>query len=216
VNRISVIGATIATGAVATVAATAVIMPAMAAPRPASTHPAAAARSINRATTTVERAQLAAGQSAVIGLSSADIAAQTDGGKYLTVVHCRGVDTPPPIRVGEPGTPLTAYGTGSSAGLLKMLAEPNPYKTVYTCTVSILVKPAAKPAKKHPKKADARKHSCELGTGSGASGGTGGTGGAGSGGSGSGGAKDHCTKSVTLNTGFGGMASQVGRHHVAG
>jgi len=187
-------------------------MPAMAAPRPATTQPAAPARSINRATTTVERAQLAAGQSAVVGLSSADIAAQTDGGKYLTVVHCRGVDTPPPIRVGEPGTPLTAYGTGSSAGLLKMLAKPNPYKTIYTCTVSVEVKPPAKPAKKPAKKADTRKHACELGTGSGAAGGTGGTGGTGSGG----GAKDRCTKSVTLNTGFGGMASQVGRHHVAG
>src|SRR5579871_2365854 len=134
VNRVSVVGVTIAAGAVAAVAVTAAIMPAMAATRPAAAHraaqPAARARSLNRATTAAERAELAAGQPGVPGLSAADIAAQADGGKYLTVVHCRGVDTPPPIRVGAPGTPLTAFGTGPSAGLLKMLAKPNPYKTV--------------------------------------------------------------------------------------
>jgi hypothetical protein len=195
-NRVSVVAVTLATAAGAAVAATATIMPAMAASGPAA-RPATQARSLTRATTAVERAQLAAGQPALPGLSSADIAAESDGGKYLTVVHCRGVDTPSPIRVGAPGTPLTAYGT-ASAGLLKMLQKPNPYKTVYTCTVDIELKVQAKPVKK----ATATKPGCEIGTGARAAGG--------------GRTPKRCTKSVTLNTGFGGMASQVAGHHPAG
>ena len=174
----------------------------MAASRPAAAHSAALGRSLNRATTAVERARLAAGQPALPGLSTANIAGETDGGKYLTVVHCAGVDTPPPIRIDRPGTPLTASGTGPSAGLLKMLSKPNPYKTVYTCTVNIELKvtvPVAPPKKPH----------CELSP-------SGGTTGGGTGGSGGG---RHtgtaCTKSVTLNTGFGGMAGQVAHHRPA-
>jgi hypothetical protein len=204
-NRVSVVAVTLA-AAGAAVAATATVMPAMAAPGPAA-RPAAQARSLTRATTAVERAPRAAGQPALPSLSSADIAAESDGGKYLTVVHCRGVDTPPPVRVGAPGMPLTAYGSGPSAALLKMLQKPNPYKTVYTCTVNIELKAQAKPAKpgmpaKPVKKATVTKPSCEIGTGAGPAG--------------SGRTPKGCTKSVTLNTGFGGMAAQVAGHHPAG
>jgi hypothetical protein len=215
-KRVSVVAVTLATAAGAAVAATATIMPAMAASGPAA-RPAAQPRSLTRATSFVERAQLAAGQAAVGGLSSADIAAESDGGKYLTVVHCRGVNTPPPVRVGAPGTPLTAYGTGSSAGLLKMLQKPNRYKTVYACTVNVEVKVQVKPAKpaKPTKKATATKPSCEIGTGARSAGGGAGAAGA-AGAAGGGRTQKGCTKSVTLNTGFGGMASQVARHHPAG
>jgi hypothetical protein len=210
-NRVSVVAVTLA-AAGAAVAATATVMPAMAASGPAA-RPAAQARSLTRATTAVERAPRAAGQPALPSLSSADIAAESDGGKYLTVVHCRGVDTPPPVRIGAPGMPLTAYGTGPSAALLKMLQKPNPYKTVYTCTVNIELKVQAKPAKpakpgkpakpaKPVKKATVTKPSCEIGTGAGPAG--------------SGRTPKGCTKPVTLNTGFGGMAAQVAGHHPAG
>ncbi len=147
----------------------------------------------------MKRAELAVGQSSLPGLSTANIAAETDKGKYVTVVHCAGVDAPPPIRVGAPGTPLTASGTGPSGGLLKMLARPNLYETVYACTVDVEMKVAA-PAKK------AKKADCEIAGASTAdaaiAGGHRGTAG--------------CTRPVTLNTGFGGMASQVAHHRPVG
>jgi hypothetical protein len=198
VKRVSVVAVSLASaaaGAAAAAAAVATMGPAMAAPRPAAVRPAAHDRTVTRATTAVERASLATGQSSIPGLSSADIAAESDGGEYLTVVHCRGVDTPPPVRVGAPGTPLTASGTGPSAGLLAMLSRPNPYKTVYTCGVSIEMKAAAKPSPAP------RKAACEIGAASGSTG-------AGQAGAG-------CTKAVTLNTGFGGMAAQVAHHRPA-
>jgi hypothetical protein len=203
-NRVSVVAVTLASAAAAAAAA-ATMAPAMAASRPAAARPAAHHRTITQATTAVERASLAAGQSTVPGLSSANIAAESDGGKYLTVVHCAGVDTPPPIRVGGPGTPLTASGTGPSGPILAMLTKPNPYKTIYTCTVSVEIKTAPKPVK-HTTKHTAKKKTCEIGT----AGGAGGAGGAAGGRSGAG-----CTKTVTLNTGFGGMAGQVAHHRPA-
>ena len=88
------------------------------------------------------------------------IASETSGGKYVTVVTCSGGATPPPIKLGAPGTPLTASGTGPSAGLSAMLSKPNPYKTVYTCSVTVEEKTI--PAKPEAKAA-VRKTKCELG-----------------------------------------------------
>jgi hypothetical protein len=80
-----------------------------------------------------------------------------------------------------------------------MLAKPNPYKTIYTCTVSVEIKTTPKPAK-HTVRHPAKKKTCEIGTVGGAAGGRSGAG---------------CTKTVTLNTGFGGMAGQVAHHRPA-
>jgi hypothetical protein len=184
-NRVIAVAATLAT----VTAATAAVLtngPAMAASRPAGASPAAGVKSI-------AREAKAAGQSQDAARATTAIAAYSDGGKYVTVVHCTGAGTPPPIRLGQPGTPLTAKGVGPSAGILAMLKKPNPYKTIYTCTVTVEQQTAPKPQR--PRAAAA----CEI------------PGGAGHGGTGHGGTV--CTRSVTLNTGFGGMAWRVAGHH---
>jgi len=153
---------------------------------------AAHVRTIGRATTAAERAKVtvktAAGAPVTIG-------SETKGGKYVTVIHCSGEKTPPPIKVGQPGRPLVASGIGPSAPLLSMLSKPNPYKTVYTCTVTVKEKTVT------PKAKVTATGACNLGS-SGVAGKTG--------------VKTSakaCHKHVTLNTGFGGMAKQVAGHH---
>jgi len=127
----------------------------------------------------------------------AEIASELDGGKYVTIVSCHGVDSPPPVRLAKPGTPLTVSGVGPSAAIFKMLKQADPYKNIYTCTVVVKEKVPAKPSAAVTKKIAAhqvRKSACEIATGGGT----------------------RCTKKVTLNTGFGGLARQVKHHHPAG
>jgi hypothetical protein len=210
VNRVSVAAAILA--AAAGGAAAASIGPAMAAQQAAapahhasslSSSSSSSSRTIAKARTPVEKAPLADGQPAVPGLSTANLAAETDKGKYITVVHCAGVDAPPPIRIGEPGTPLTVTGIDPPSQEMKLLADSNAFQPVYSCTVVVELQVAAS-AKKTAKKA-----SCEI---AGAAGATGGSGTAGGGRKGAAG----CTKKVTLNTGFGGLASQVAHHRPVG
>jgi hypothetical protein len=139
---------------------------------------------------------------------------QVDGGKYVTVVHCQGVDSPPPIQLAKKDTLLTVDGAPLSAAVAGALNKPGDYKTVYTC--SVVLKEDA------PPKPKAASKDCKIGTGHGIRTGAG-----------AGCAKTHtrkgceivtgrgtrtgagCTKPVTLNTGFGGMASQVKDHRPA-
>jgi hypothetical protein len=179
-NRVIAVAATLAT-ATATLAAALTTLPAMAATRPADTRPAAAVK-------TIAREAKAAGQPREAAPSTSTVAGYFDGDKYVTVVHCTGAGTPPPIHLGQPGTPLTAKGVGPSAGILARLKKPNHYKTIYTCTVTVEQQTTPKPLR--PRAAAA----CEI------------AGGAGHGGT-------ACTRSVTLNTGFGGMAWRVAGHH---
>lgn len=177
-NRVTGVAVTLATAAAATMAA-ATIVPAMAAPRPP------AADTAHAKTTTAQQAKAPT-------FVPTSIASEMDGGKYVTVVHCHGEDSPPPIHLSRPGTPLTVSGTGPSAAIFKMLKQQDPYKNIYTCTVTVKEKvPAPKPAV--PKRVAAHK-ACEIET------------------SGPG----SCTKKVTLNTGFGGLAHQVKNHRPAG
>lgn len=196
------------TAATATMVAGAAIVPAMAAQRPAHARTAATASAKKSgakaagATTGESRAKLAAQHAAASALTPLQITSQLDNGQYVTVVQCHGsVNTPPPVEVGQPDAPLTVHGSGLTSGILATMKKPNAYKAVYACTVVVKERVAAKPK---PKPRTAGHHSCTVvsGTGSGA-GSAGGAGG------------KRCNK-VTLNTGFGGMAAQVARHHPAG
>jgi hypothetical protein len=183
-NRVTAVAATLATAAAATMAA-ATIGPAMAAPRSVASHPAAHAK-----TTTAQRAKPTSSL-------PTEIASELDGGKYVTIVRCQGVDSPPPIHLAKPGTPLIVSGGGQSAAISKMLKQADPYKDIYTCTVLVEEKVPAKPRKAVTKKIAAHKArgtGCEIATGG----------------------RTRCTKKVTLNTGFGGLAPQVKDHHPAG
>ena len=89
----------------------------------------------------------------------------------------------------------SAYGAivySKAPGVIKQLAKPKAYKTVYSCTVTVKEKAPApkKPKKTHPVR-------CELGQGGPWTGGR------------------SCHR-VILNTGFGGEAGPVARHHPAG
>jgi len=179
-NRVTAVAAMLATAATATMAA-ATIGPALAAPRPLAAHPAAHAS--------------AAQQAKLASFAPTEIASEFDGGKYVTIVQCQGVDSPPPIRLAKPGTPLTVSGVGPSAAIVKMLKQADPYKNIYTCTVLVKEKVTAGPRADVTKKIKAHKErGCEIATGGGT----------------------RCTKKVTLNTGFGGLAPQVRRHQPAG
>ncbi len=198
-NRVTAVAAMLATAATATMAA-ATIGPALAAPRPSAAHPAAHASAAHANESAAQQAKLAS-------LLPTEIASEFDGGKYVTIVQCQGVDSPPPVRLGQPGTPLTVSGVGPSAAIFKMLKQADPYKNVYTCTVLVKEKVPAKPRADVTKKIKAHKvrgSGCEIATGGNATGGNA-TGG-----------NARCTKKVTLNTGFGGLAGQVKRHHPAG
>jgi hypothetical protein len=193
-NRVTAVAAMLATAATATMAA-ATIGPALAAPRPSAAHPAAHASAAHANASAAQQAKLAS-------LLPTEIASEFDGGKYVTIVQCQGVDSPPPVRLGQPGTPLTVSGVGPSAAIFKMLKQADPYKNVYTCTVLVKEKVPAKPRADVTKKIKAHKvrgSGCEIATGGNTTGGN-----------------TRCTKKVTLNTGFGGLAAQVKRHHPAG
>lgn len=185
-NRVIAVAATAVT---ATMAAAVAIVPAMAAPRPAAAHPAAHAR----VKAAAEHARTTAQRATTTSALPTEIASELDGGKYVTIVHCQGVDSPPPVHLGSPGTPLIVNGVGPSAAVFKMLKQQDPYKNVYTCTVLVKEKVPGKAKPAVPKKVAAHKAGCEI----------------------AGGGRT-CTKKVTLNTGFGGLARQVRNHHPAG
>jgi hypothetical protein len=192
-NRVTAVAAMLATAAAATMAA-ATIGPAMAAPRSAAGHPAARARSATAHARTAP-AKATAQQAKPASSRPTEIASELDGGKYVTVVRCQGVDSPPPVHLGKPGTPLIVSGGGPSSAISKMIKDADPYKDIYTCTVLVEEKVPAKPRTAVTKKIAAHKvRGCEITT-------------AGS---------TRCTKKVTLNTGFGGLARQVRQHHPAG
>jgi hypothetical protein len=191
-NRVTAVAAALATVAAATMAA-ATIGPAMAAPRATAAHRAAHAK-----TTTAHArntpAKTSAKQAKPTSSLPTEIASELDGGKYVTVVRCQGVDSPPPVHLGKPGTPLIVSGGGPSTAIAKMLKQADPYKDIYTCTILVEEKVPAKPAAVTKKIAAHKVRGCEIATGGGA----------------------RCTKKVTLNTGFGGLAPQVTHHHPAG
>jgi hypothetical protein len=195
-NRVTAVAAMLATAATATMAA-ATIGPALAAPSPLAAHPAAHAKTTTAHAGTAHANENAARQAKLASSLPTEIASEFDGGKYVTIVQCQGVDSPPPIRLGQRGTPLTVSGVGPSAAIFKMLKQADPYKNVYTCTVLVKEKVPAKPRADVTKKVKAHKVRgswCEIATGG----------------------NTRCTKKVTLNTGFGGLAAQVKRHHPAG
>jgi hypothetical protein len=197
-NRVTAVAATLAAAAMAgTMVAAATIVPAMAAPRPSAAHPAAHGKTSQDAKTGAQAKDAAARRAKTVSSLPTEIGSNLDGGKYVTVVRCQGVDSPPPVRIARPGSPLMVSGAGHSAAILAMLKKPNPYKTIYTCTVVVKEKVPAK-----VKKTTAHKTGCEIAAG-------------GHTGSGSTGKKG-CTKTVTLNTGFGGLAPRVAGHHPAG
>lgn len=202
-NRVTAVAALLATAATATMAA-ATIGPALAVSRPLAAHPAAHAKTTTTTAhastahaSTAHANESAAQQAKLASFLPTEIASEFDGGKYVTIVQCQGVDSPPPVRLGQRGTPLTVSGVGPSAAIFKMLKQADPYKNVYTCTVLVKEKVPAKPRADVTKKIKAHKvrgSGCEIATGG----------------------NTRCTKKVTLNTGFGGLAAQVKRHHPAG
>jgi len=118
-----------------------------------------------------------------------------DGGKYVTVVRCAGTaSSPPPVRLARLDDPLTVRGARPTAAVVKLMAKPKAYKTVYTCTVIVKQRVPTK-KKPHP----VAKKSCELGTGRGW-----------------GSRGRSCHPVIILNTGFGGEAGPVASHHPAG
>src|ERR1700722_18147814 len=200
-NRVLAVAVTAAT---ATMVAGVAIVPAMAAQRPAHARTAATAAAKKSgakaagATTAESRAKLTARRSAASAPAPLQIASQLGNGQYVTVVQCHGsVKTPPPVEVGQPDAPLTVHGSGLSSGTLAAMKKPDAYKTVYTCTVVVKERVAAKP---RPKPRTAGHRSCAVVSGAGSAGGAGGK---------------RCKK-VTLNTGFGGLASKVAQPHPAG
>ena len=175
----------VAAAAAATFAAAAVMAPAVAGTRPAVQATLARTAAHGR-TSHHTRRTLPAAITSEFG----------DGGKYVTVVRCTGtVSTPPPVRLARLDDPLTVRGAHPATAVVKLLAKPKAYKTVYTCTVIVEEKvPAAK-----KKKNLVAKKSCELGTSLGW-----------------GGRGRTCHPLVILDTGFGGEAGPVARHHPAG
>lgn len=206
-NRVTV---SAVAAAAATVAAAATILPATAAPRPTAAHLAAYTKTVAAHAGTAH-AGTAKTQAAAVRHAEdptyppTNIDSEMDGGKYVTVVHCQGVDSPPPIHLAAPGTPLTVSGTGPSAAAAAMLKRQGPYKTIYTCTVLVEERTPTKPRVATPSTVTAHKNhtpGCAIAVGGGTSGSLGTK-------------STKCTKKVTLNTGFGGLASQVKNHHPA-
>jgi hypothetical protein len=170
----------VAVAAAATLAAAAVMAPAFAATRPAE-HAAKSRVAAHGKVKHHVKPTLADVITSELG----------DGGKYVTVVRCTGsVSTPPPVTLAQLDDPLTVRGTRPTAGVIKQLAKPKTYKTVYSCTVTVKKKVPTPKKKTHPA-------GCELGQGG----------------------TSHQGKSchrVVLNTGFGGESGTVAKHHPAG
>lgn len=130
---------------------------------------------------------------AVPATAPVHIPSQYGSGQYVSVVDCQGAQTPPPVRLAQPNTPLHLTGTAPTPAVAKAMATRGRYKTVYTCTV-VVQKQVPTPAGK-----GGGLKQCELGgTGSGSTGKSG---------------SSACHKPVTLNTGFGGAAGPVAGHH---
>lgn len=110
------------------------------------------------------------------------INSQYGSGQYVSVVDCQGKQTPPPVRIQAPQTPLRLTGTKPSFAVARAMATQGRYKTVYTCTLVV-----KKEIPRAPGKGGGIK-SCEHPRT----------------------AKGQCR--VTLNTGFGGAAGAVTRH----
>jgi hypothetical protein len=171
----------VAAAAAATLAAAAVMAPAFAATRPAEhappTHAAAHGKVKHHAKPTL-----------------ADVITSQlgDGGKYVTIVRCTGsVAIPPPVTLARLDDPLTVRGAHPTAGVIKQLAKPKTYHTVYSCTVTVKEKVPT------PKKKTTHPAGCEFGQGGPWS-------------------KGKSCHRVVLNTGFGGEAGTVANHHPAG
>jgi hypothetical protein len=196
-NRVIAVTATLAAATAATMAVAATIVPAQAAPLPATVHSAA---HVNTGETD---AKSATRQARTENSLPTVIGSELRGGKYMTVVRCQGVDSPPSVTLDQPGRPLTVNGSGLSAAALKLASQSDPYKTIYTCLVTVEMKPS-------PKVKTAHRTGCEIWQGGGREGGTGNSRESGASG------RKGCTKPVTLNTGFGGLAPQVKGHHPAG
>lgn len=210
-NRATVVTAALALGAIA---AAATVAPALAAPAPAAAHTPAHTAVHARAIARAVPGKIARQALQVAAAQVTSITSQVDGGKYLTVVQCQGPAVPPPIKLGQPGTPLTASGAGPSSAMLAALQQPSQYNTVYTCSVVVKEKVPA-PPKPKPAPKPAPKPGSSTGWSSGSAsasrectlpGGSTLPGGRSLSGHG------RCTKPVTLNTGFGGMAPQVRLH----
>ena len=178
----------VAAAAAATLAAAAVMAPAFAATRPAE-H---AAKTRTAAHGKVRPAK----HQAKPTLADVITSQLGDGGKYVTVVRCTGsVATPPPVTLARIDDPLTVRGTRPTAGVIKQLAKPKTYRTVYSCTVTVKEKAPAPKKPKKPKKTHPA--GCQLGQGGPWTGGR------------------SCHR-VILDTGFGGEAGPVANHHPAG
>jgi hypothetical protein len=196
-NRVTAATVALAMGAIA---AAATIAPAMAAARPAAARSVAHVKTTTaqaKAKAAAARAKLIAQQVQAAKAQPVVIGSEADNYKYVTVVSCQNTRTPPPIALGKPGTPLTASGVGPSAGILKSLQQRNAYKTIFTCTVVVKEKLPPKPKKAAGPKS--HKPSCKFSTGK----------------TGPGNGKS-CSRRVTVNTGFGGLAPQVTGHHPGG
>ena len=116
------------------------------------------------------------------------------GGKYMSVVTCKGTKVPPPLHLKASGSPLTLRGLVPSAAQLESVTKNRTYTTVYTCTV-VVEEDSPAPAKATPKPKP--KPTCELPV-SGSS------------------PANACHRKVALNTGFGGEAASVAHHHPHG
>jgi hypothetical protein len=189
-------GAAAAVALAATAMSTAAITPVLAAARPTGTTPAKAAPAKSVPATsakgtdgnTIKTGKTAKG--AKTKIDPVTIVSQYANGKYMSVLHCQGISTPPPIRLKAPGTPLTLKGTGPSAGETAGLSTPPGYQTVYKCTIVVQERPVL-----------VLKPRCELAPTGPGSGGPGAA---------------VCHQQVSISTGFGGEAASVARHHPRG
>jgi hypothetical protein len=198
-NRVISAVITIATAATA-IAVAAAVTPAMAALHPAHSRPASDAKLTAHAETARHGKETARDAKRSVTLPE-EIASEFKGGKYVTIVRCSGtVTTPAPVHIARPDVPLMVHGGALKAKIVKLLAKPHTYKTIYRCTVVVKVKVPAVVKKVKKVKKTTHKKSCEIGTQ-----------GPGAGGKGAG-----CSRIVTLNTGFGGAAGPVAGHHPAG
>jgi hypothetical protein len=192
-------GAAAAVALAATAMSTAAITPVLAAARPTGTTPAKSAPAKSVPATSAKGTDAKTGKTIKTGktakgaktkIDPVTIVSQYANGKYMSVLHCQGISTPPPIRLKAPGTPLTLKGTGPSAGQTAGLSTPPGYQTVYKCTIVVQERPVL-----------VLKPRCELAPTGPGSGGPGAA---------------VCHQQVSISTGFGGEAASVARHHPRG
>lgn len=197
--RFPVAAVALATAALATAAAAATtVTPALAAGHPIMAPMTAAHAKPAKAQSTTARATKAR---ATTARAAGKKHAKTDplkiislygGGKYMSVVTCKGTKVPPPLHLKASGSPITLRGVVPSAAELESVTKNRSYTTVYTCTI-VVEEDSPAPAKARPKP----KPTCELPV-SGSS------------------PANACHRKVALNTGFGGEAASVAHHHPHG